>query len=372
MEPQAILNENKNSKILNLLSKIPYTKRHTQRIDNNFPNNFRGQIYVKPESHSITVPTSGQKYKFKIPEAGFLRNILIKTVLTCGNALDDNTQMEDRLGIFLYSEIELSQNGRTIFFNNPSYILNRIVDSEQDIQQNLLRLTQAVDWVGTTPVTVFTPLFSFIFDNEDNNILLDWHKELELIITVGDVNFTNNPVSWEPSLIVFRTSYETDFLTSYINDSFIEQETNFLTYDIRTLKKTCAIGDTSCTVEIKVPCLVSAIHLALINTDRSSSNITGCSLKVGSKVLIETEKLINVLNTDTLAGDNGMNEMSVYLGNKSRNGHSGSLDMSGQYFDLTVTFDSLDQAAILYVNLEHLNILTSYRDNGRFSSKFVH
>jgi hypothetical protein len=371
-EPILVFNENKNSTILKNLSQVPYTVRHVKQIEENYPNNFKSITEIQADNSTGTPPSVDQKYKFQLCEAGFLRNLVIKTTLSCSDAQADNSNMIERLGVRLYSNIELVQNGRVIFTNNPSYILNRISDSEYQKQSNYLRIVEATDWTGTTAVDVYTPLFSWIFDTQENNILLDFHKDLEIILTVNSITYDSAINYFNPTLICFRTCYEDDFVHSYIRQNYYTNTTNYLTYDIRTLKTPLISATSSASMFIQVPCLVSCIHCAVINSDYTSTNIKKVTLKLGQRVIMQTDKLMNLLNTDLLAGDNGQNEVSVYLGNKNRKGHSGSIDMSGQAFELIIDYVPLTQDATLWVNLEYLQILKAYQDNGKFSSGLIH
>lgn len=376
MEPQLVLLENQNSKIIKSLSSIPYTKRHVQQISENYPNNFKSVITVQANNHNITVPVAKQKYSFSIPDSGFLRDLIIKTTLesSSSTAILNNSQIA-RLGIMLYDLIELKQNNNIIFSNTPSYILQRISDSSIEEHQNYIRISEANNWESASPVTVYTKLFSWIFDSPDNNILLDFNKDLELVLTVANITYTAAVTSYKPELVIFRTFYEAPFVSSYIRENFYDNVTNYLVYDIRPLVVPLEIDATSSSVFIQYPHLVSCIHTSIIKNDNifTSVNITGMKMKIGQTTIFECDKITNILNTEQHAADNGSNEMSYYFGNKKRTYHSGALDISSKQFELIITYDAIaTTTANLYINFEYLSIFQCHKDNGKFSSNFIH
>ena len=372
--PQTVLNMNHNSALLKELSKYPYNSDHVQELTINKPNNYRSIINLYPESSTNpTLPSAGTKYKFIIDDVGFLRNMCLKTELR--SAGDNDVTMQPRLGSRLFSNIELRQHNKVIFSCNSSYLLCRINDSEKDKQQHLINITEVTPaWKAATDVEVRSPLFAWIFDNSNSNILLDFNKNLELIVEYNSgVIYDSPPTKFDVSLVLFRVCYEPEFIHEFIKKNY-DNNTSIYGYDVRRFSKNLVLNDTSSSVYLESPYLVTSIHCNIILQNYGVTTVNRIVLRIGDKVVLDVDRNMNLLSNKQVPGDSGLNSFSYYFGDKERQlGMSGALDFYQQPYELTAYFDAIPLAlATLSVNLEYVNILDIDKETGKFNTQLIH
>ncbi len=362
-----VLQNNLNSSILNKLKDISF-KKEPLYIDNNIPNNFKSILELTPINNNPVIPVLDTKYIFNIDSSNFLKNLLIKVVFTTPAGMADLEFNSYRF----FKDITLYQNYKPIFTNNPGYIKSRILDSGVD-KQTYFESLNNISIVEDTEYTVYIPLFSYFFDYMENNILLDYSKNLELHLTYNEeLPFT--PISIFPSLFMYKTCYEQDLVNSYIN-KLSKSPTNYLMYD--TYLKKVLLPDTSTTktIEITSKKLIQSFYLTIINEDDfSSPSINHITLQCGDKIVLTNinQKIVQYDNINFLPHDNNEGSFSYHFDDKMRKGHSGSLDISQPTF-ITISYDAIVGDNVnLYINLEFLNVITLDNINGKFNTLLLH
>lgn len=381
------LEQNFNSRIISSLKNVPYSSRYGDTMKENQPNNFPTSMLIENRnSFNGLTPSIGQKFDFYLPEDHFLRNLWIKTSFTTDNIDFDNTL----IGIFLFSSIDLMQFGKRIAHNNPGYLKNRISDLPDTPQQNYQTVTTGIK-SGSTFIC-YTPLFYWCLEHENDNILLDFHKDLRIHASWSGINM-GNLTNVDIKLVCLRRCFQQDYISSYIASTYPrdKKHRNFMIYDTRVIKydngtvnqfpiPTNNVGPTS--VYITLPVLASAFHICMLDVNNKTTNITRIKLYCGTNEIIDIDKYVNTINSIGLSGDpyntgvipadQQQNEFSYYLGNKNRQGFNAGIDLSVGPYRLDVYYDAPSSDTSLIINIEYISLMQSYNENGIFEGSLIH
>jgi len=377
------LEKNKNSRILDLLKDIPYSSRYNDEDKENQPNNYPVVSTIFPKNYIKPVAQfNGETFfDFPLPEDQFFRNALIKTSLTCEG---DNSGLRKEFGIFIFSKIYLMQDSRIIQECNPSYLLSRISDLPQQSQQYYNSIISNMNFNNTT-ITIYTPLFWFFIDNESDNLLLDFHKNMYIRCVWSNLTFDSPLTGFDTSLLCYRRCFNEDYKSSFISNRYKSSSghTNLFPYCIRTLTNTVVNGTTTTRTLIQLPILCTSIHAAILYSDNNSLNIESIQIFNGViEVLPQLTRAENLLNSigfsnnkyDLIPGNVGSTEFSYYFGSKNRQGFNAGIDLSeeaGPYY-IIYTHTEATAEAILHINFEYTTILQCQNSSGYLYSSLIH
>lgn len=378
------LEQNHNSVLLKKYSEIPYTSVYDSEICNNQPNNFIKTEYINPTNPPFTTFQAGRKYIFPLGDNYFLKNMMIESTLTTTG--DNTTVGDNRLGIYLFKRINVTQYGKILATITPSYILSRISALPENCANYYNTKVQGepdIEFDDKTK-TFQTPIFMWMIENERENLLLYFHRDLQLECELNDITFNGN-ITIISQLVVTRKCYERDFLNKYIEDVYPKQDgkRNYFIYNTFTLSNDVTNGTTETEIYITNPYLLHSLHASIYkNNTFETVNITKLALFIGQTKVNECKKvhtqLAQIDDLTSFYGMSGTNIQStqiMYFGINKRmiNGISGALDISRGPYRLVVSHDNPgDNNFRLYIDLEYYNIISSNNENGEFYGLEVH
>lgn len=343
---------NEESVLLNILSDIPYQGIHEHGITKNIHNNFRTVKRLKPESRNDGL------YRFTLPEEGFLEGIVFN--ITISSAIINGTFIEERAGCRVFENIFLKQGSKELCKINPSYILARINQEPVQKQKNYFELTTFNEIPNENTINCIVPFFSSFTDNSHNNLLLSYFKRLEIHAffnqdLITDWLITNIDIDCS----VFIKNYEPEYYNSFIYKEFsLTKFKNYFSYDIFTIKQPLDIGSTYTKIPLQGPYLVFAIHSIIFNSNWSNVPINRIQLQCSGFTVLDITTQENALLEPSFYQYNG-NSFSYFFGSKSRDHHSGAININTGPWTLTVFHNQIGEAGNIYIDLEYFCILRS-------------
>lgn len=356
-----ILSVNEESVILNIFKDIPYVPLHEHSITKNIPNNFRSIKRINPEI------SSNGLYRFTLPEQGFLQGICLS--FTCSSY--DNTS-EDKVATRIFSSIYLKQGIKDIFHNGPSYSLARLNQEPVQRQNNFTELSNWSQMFDNNEISCHLPIFCSFTDNEKNFLLLNYFKRLELHCQL-DSNVINNEsiVDLNVELIVFIKNYEDEYYNSFIyKEFFLSKSKNYFSYDIFNIQQTLEVGTTETQIELNGPLLVFAIHSIIFDSSYANIPIYKFILNHQATDVLNIKTAENALLDPSYYQYNG-NSLSYFFGHKSRDYHSGAINLNNGPWTITLFHNEITEESILNIDLEYFCILESDR-KGLFEKNILY
>lgn len=369
-----------NSRLVQLYQKVPYTSIYSDRLKN-VPSYFNNHEVIPMSTPPFSGFVSGKKIVFDLPTHSFLKNMQLKHTIT-SNA---NETSIDMLGVNIVKNVRLLQKGKQIATMNNSYLLNRIFSTPESLFNYYNSIHQPTPALNVTTSTCYTQLFLWPVENEQQNLLLSFHRDLQIEVELNTSPFSGTISSYTCELCVQKRSYNDDFLNSYIEDVYADKEghRNYLIYDVRSLRESCTAAATSTSIDITYPLLAHSIHCCVTNNSNFNIyNINKIEIYCGTNKIIECDQVINGLATlDSLSND--LNNIcsvnnapySYYFGSKDRMtaGLTGVQDLSIGPFKMVVYHDAIvGDICSLNVNIEYYNILQSHNSDGLFYGSAIH
>lgn len=282
----------------------------------------------------------------------------------------DNSADCERVACKLVKEVIIKQGQFEICRMNGMYILNRVDELPRDIQDNYNSLLSGDTVFNNTSTTFFLPLPFYFTDNERNNLLLNFHRDINVEVVWNDYTWTEAITAYDIKLGVVRTMYEKSYMYDLIKDKR-ENKRNYLSYDVLPLKKEAITGATETTFDLKGNSVISGIHLTALYNTFDFASITGFTLKINNETVLDINKQELVFlrrYEDKDIASNGFSEMSYHWG--GRENFIGNLSLLNNDISLTVKHTALASDAVIYCNLEYRNVI-EYNDEGYMSSKLT-
>lgn len=295
------LEQLEHSKLIKLYTKVPYTSIYSDRLKN-VPSYYNSHEIISQSSPPFTGFIPYKKIIFDLPDNNFLKNLQLKhTIVTTGN----NTHLE-LLGINIIRNVRLIQKGREIATMNNTYLLNRIFSTPESLFKYYHSIHQPTPALNNTTSTFYTQIFLWPIENEIQNLLMSFHRDLQIEIELNNITF-NNLTSYTCELCIQKKCYNDDFLNSYIQDVYPDKNghRNYLVYDRRLLEKDVTNGSTQTEIIITQPLLAHSLHCAIFKTDTFGVvNINKIELWCGTTKMIDVSNSINGLSTlESLSND---------------------------------------------------------------------
>ena len=346
--------------ILNIFKEIPYQPLHEHSITKNVPNNFRSIKRIVPEISNTGL------YKFTIPEQGFLQGLSLS--FTCSSY---NNTSEEKVATRIFKTINLRQGLKDIFVNTPSYSLARLNQEPVQRQQNFTELTNWSQMFDNNEISCSLPIFSSFTDNERNFLLLNYFRRLELHCQLDQNIITNEAiVGLNVELIVFIKNYEDEYYNSFIFKEFRTFKKNYFSYDVFNVQKILSVGDTSTEIVLHGPLLVFAIHSIIFDTTNANIPISKMILNHQGTDVLSIKTSENALLDPSYYQYNG-NSLSYFFGIKSRDHHSGAININNGPWIITIYHNTITETSILNLDLEYFCIFESDR-NGLFEKNILY
>lgn len=358
-----ILSVNDESVILNIFKDIPYQPVHEHTVTKNIPNNFRSIKRITPE-----ISSSGL-YRFTLPEQGFLQGMCLS--FTCTSY--DNTA-EDKVATRIFNSIYLKQGLRDIFHNGPSYSLARLNQEPVQRQNNFTELSNWSQMFDNNEISCSLPIFSSFTDNEKNYLLLNYFRRLELHCQLNQNVITDESiVGLNVELIVFIKNYEDEYYNSFIYKEFLlnkKSKKNYFSYDIFNIQRTLEVGSTETQIILHGPLLVFALHSIIFDTTHANIPIYKLILNHQGTDVLNIKTSENALLDPSYYQYNG-NSLSYFFGHKSRDYHSGAINLNNGPWIITLHHNEITETSILNIDLEYFCILESDL-NGLFEKNILY
>jgi hypothetical protein len=185
MSSDLIIQSNKNSVLLNTISKDPEDLSY--EVQPSFPMLVKNLRAINPNNGTGAIvghPTS-QEVVFNINRSNLLRNLMVQTsysVTTGGIAVAELP------GLQMFEWVQLRSNNKVIMTMSDAYIMARSQDSSvaksTAIYRRALHLSETTFKPAAatteTGLTTFTPIFSSFFEDSRNHLDLNFYEQLQL------------------------------------------------------------------------------------------------------------------------------------------------------------------------------------------------
>lgn len=342
MDPLVI---NEESVILDILNDIPYTDLHSHMIPKHVLNNFRSIKRLKPEI------TSSSRYKFTLPEEGFLERLVLKITFTSFENV-----LTDGLGARVFEKITLKQGLKDVFSNDMNYIISRINSEPVNKQKNYNELINPQLNLCLADNVVYCPIFSSFFDVSNNNIFLNYIRRLDLHCDL------NIPVAQlllylDVELLCYVKNYTKEYYNTFIKNEFIDDQKNYFSYDTYTITTNIIEGSSRTLINLNGPYLCFAIHNIIFNSNYTMKNIDKMVLNCNGLDVISIKPQENSFIDPSYYQYNG-SLLSYYFGSKDRTYHSGSININTGPWTLTIYHDQITTSGYtLHTTLEYFCIM---------------
>lgn len=338
-----ILAANRESTFLQTMKAIPITNIHSQRITKNLPNNFRSLVRIQPMYKDSV--NSTHRFTFHLPKDDFVNNLMLKVTRSGSQGFGDFAFE----GSLMFSEILLKQGQKVLGRNDGPYIISRIMEEEETVRNNYINLLNG-NYDGTN-TTYYIPLYFTHFDLEENNLLMDYVRDLSIeCLRTRLENFDS------VELLCYTRTYEKEYYSRYIENVFNNQPLSVFGYDVHNIKTRLTETDTSKRIDISGNFNCFAIHNHI--SAGNSQSINRITLQCDGITSIDIYRQENILiNKNTAAVNNVV--FSYYFGDKSRSYYSGGINLAIGKWYLTIYFNLAnvtDSVVMLNTMIEYYTI----------------
>ena len=270
--------------------------------------------------------SSSRRYTFQLPKDDFVNNLMLKVTRTGSQGFNDFAFE----GALIFSEIVLKQGQKVLGRNDGPYIISRIMEEEETVRNNYINLLNG-NYDGSS-TTYYIPLYFTHFDVPENNLLMDYVRDLSLeCLRTTLETFTSI------ELLCYTRTYEKEYYSKYIENVFDKKPLSILGYDVHTIRtRLLTETDTSARVNIEGNFNCFAIHNYL--SAGNSQVINRITLQSDGITAFDIYRQENILmNKNTSAVQNAV--FSYYFGDKNRTYYSGGVNLSIGTWYLTVYFN---------------------------------
>lgn len=392
IDSNSVLEQNKFSKILEQYTKdVVYDKIYDPNNIPKLPNSYNYSYRQNPELSFI--PTQpGDKFIFKIRNKHFLNGILIRAS-TIGSTNVGSTNE----GLRLWRKYSIVQDGKTIWTCTPSYLSSRI-DNEPFSIENYLNdiIDIQTDPIDPTINYYLAPLFAPCFDKDNNYLLLQNNKNLELHLewadcfdheTDDDIVFFDT-TGFNVQIEIFCTAYEDSFEDTYQFKNYDKDLVNKYWYNVRSFSNqipTSADNNllppfnrpgiyesstTSATLHLdQFFYSLKSIYCIVYDSLGNEKPIISMIIKKGDQVIgyIDnfSKNLLTYYSKDRyIPGLTTNSNGSVYtFGLKDKIGFTGLLCLNPDQYSITINYtEDVSTDLVWYCDVEYIQTLVSHKD----------
>lgn len=341
---------NRDSKLLDILSNIPYDNIHEHRLHMNLPSNMKTINRLKA-SNII----NENKYVFDLKESGFLYNMMLKVSLTSAG---DNSGLPSLLGSRIFSDIEFRQNSKMIFKLDPSYIIARTLSLPEGEMENMIALLNGDKTFNNNTVNYYIPIYCSFFESESNSILLNYIKRLQLVCTLNDLEYNSPITNIDVTLLCYNRYYEDNFYDMYIENVY-NQSKNIFGYDNYLIDTELLSGSSSKRIELKGNFNCFCLSNIILNSDYSNVLIKNMILECNGNVLLQVNNRENlIINKGSNSLESSGASLSYYFGQRNRSSYTGGVNLNEGPWYMTIEYDTLISDAKLKTLIEYFTIST--------------
>lgn len=323
------------------LTKYKYDQIHPNKggITTNYPNNYKKLSKVLPKNGQSDFdqygkPNQGTRLRFELKgQSGFLRQVLIKTTMSCNAAA--TFALPENLTDLMYDRSTLSQNGVVVASCPSTYSIIRMNEASDEVYNDLTSTTVTTQFFGNQTVELYTILFFMFTDKSVNNLCMDVTRNLTLETTwtdlVDELVIDQNDPDANPAVItkckceavLVTEHFDNDYMSQYLSAGITRE---WFGYDVVSQRITNQ-NDTPLVFDnIKMDCLMNGFSIVGFTIDGNLIVFDKVEIYIGG---ILAQELTN-RDLMFLRDKNGENQPSLvwYAGSNKRDGFRGGLDLS--------------------------------------------